>query len=198
MSAIRDQQGMTLIELLIAIALLGIIIVPITGAMYLALLTNNATAQRVTDSSGSQLVASWLVSDVQSADVVSTSSSLCGGPNTLLELGWTDADPHAPNVTHVTYDVIGPFSTGSYELERSNFLVTGPSCSLTTQSILVRATVSRTDPTNPPVVTCSPSPCGASTRQVSLRITALSNDVHGRTYYAPYTFQVTGTRRAAP
>jgi prepilin-type N-terminal cleavage/methylation domain-containing protein len=198
---VATESGMTLVELLIAVAILGIIIAPLIGATIVSLNIGQSATQRVTDTSGAQLTSSWFVSDVEGSDQVITppAAMKCGGANTLVELGWTDADPSSASMTHITYDDVPPAGgTGDYRIVRSVYSVSaGGSCSLTSESTVVDATVSPLAP-NHPVVSCAPtsSPCGAGSQAVSLQITALTSQTSSNSY-GPYTFLLTGTRRAA-
>jgi prepilin-type N-terminal cleavage/methylation domain-containing protein len=61
------EDGFTLIELVISMAVLAIIIVPVTGSMLFGLLETNGMRDRIADSSGAQIISSYFPSDIQSA-----------------------------------------------------------------------------------------------------------------------------------
>jgi prepilin-type N-terminal cleavage/methylation domain-containing protein len=193
----RGEEGMTLIELLIAISLMAIIMVPLTGGLYLALVTNSGTIQRTTDTSGGQLMSSFLVPDVQSADTVASAAPfVCAQGTTFLELGSFDAATGAQ--TEVSYNIV-PQGAPSMddEVTRSTYSVDGGTCMSTSSSVVVRAALSPTLRDPNPIVTCTPSPCGPTTRSVAVTLIALSKSVTSRSYYSGYTFQLSATRRVA-
>jgi prepilin-type N-terminal cleavage/methylation domain-containing protein len=65
----RDESGLTLIELLLAIVLLSIIIVPLAGALISFFRNTNATTNRLTESHDEQIAAAYFAQDVQSIGV---------------------------------------------------------------------------------------------------------------------------------
>jgi len=95
---------MTMIEMVIAIALVGIIIGPVTIALMLGLITNTGTRERIADSASAQLLSSYAVTDIQSSkylvDMVAATtppSPACAvaGDQVKLRLRWDDPDPSA-------------------------------------------------------------------------------------------------------
>jgi prepilin-type N-terminal cleavage/methylation domain-containing protein len=193
----RADEGFTLVELLIAVLLLGLIMSALVTAMTVSFRTVDATRQRVTDTTGAQLVASWLASDAQSARHINPSSSCVSGSGKLLELRWTDAETNSA-VTDVVYKVEAA-DAGNSQLSR---YVYDGSCTLQSQRILVRdlSSVSGANyaiciPGKNPVGHCDgvPADDDASTR-VGLHLTALSNTLHSD-QYSSYTFEVFGSRR---
>src|SRR5438128_3603541 len=67
-----DEAGFTLVELLVAIAILGIII-PAIGAALISIIHNtNATSQRLAESHDAQTTAAYFANDVQSVAVTGT------------------------------------------------------------------------------------------------------------------------------
>lgn len=189
------DDGMTLVELLVSMMVLGIIIAPLALVVYFTFATAQAESQRTTDSSGAQLMSSFLVSDVMSADGVwktgmtPTLPSTCSDPtNTILELQWHQADTNA--LVDVTYDVIPPGNgVDDYQLRRQVW--SGGSCGSPTESdTLVQAI----DSTALPTVTCDPTNC-AKANAVTVVVNALSRKVHNSNVYAPYSFTLTATRR---
>lgn len=190
MPEIEDDSGMTLIELLMAMAILMIIITPIIGAFFLALVTADSTSQRVTDSGGAQILSSYLSSDVQSAsDTVRDEAPFDCDSDAVLELGWRDAK--TGDSTRVAYVPAGQPDEDA-QLLRLVYQHAPSGCTLEDESVLLRAV------DVPSIeVTCSPSPCGATTRAVRLDLTALGKAPRDDTYYAPFPISLTGTRRTA-
>lgn len=64
----RDEEGFTLIELVVAVAILGIIMSAVAGAFIVVVRTVGVTQERTSQSHDSQLLSTWLVADLQSAD----------------------------------------------------------------------------------------------------------------------------------
>jgi prepilin-type N-terminal cleavage/methylation domain-containing protein len=65
----RDDRGLTLIELLLAVVLLAIIMVPLAGALISFFRNTNATTNRLTESHDEQIAAAYFAQDVQSIGV---------------------------------------------------------------------------------------------------------------------------------
>jgi prepilin-type N-terminal cleavage/methylation domain-containing protein len=188
-----DDEGLTLIELLIAVVIMGLMLGAITTAMIVAFRTVDARRQAVTDSSGAQLLVSYLVSDVQSADRVQPTDFRCD-PGALLELRWTDADASLNRMTVAAYTATtGPAGTQLFRNEYS-LSASATSCSgiIPTRKGLVKdvdttASSARCDG-GPPAT------CDDSSVIVGLRVKAFSTQPKGNVY-VPYTFDVSGTRR---
>lgn len=185
------DSGMTLVELLMAMAILMIIITPIIGAFFLAMITAESTGQRVTDSGGGQILSSYLSSDVQSSsgDAVRATAPFDCDQDAVLELGWKDAQ--TGDSTRVAYVPRGE-SGQDPQLRRLVYDHTPAGCSLADESLLLRAVDVASI-----VVTCAPAPCGATTRTVRLDLTAFGKAPRDDTYYAPFPISLTGTRRTA-
>jgi prepilin-type N-terminal cleavage/methylation domain-containing protein len=92
----RDDRGVTLVELLVALVLLGIIAVPLGGAMISFFKNNNATNDRLAESHDAQISAAYFASDVQSIGVRT----------------YTTATPPFPLTTSVETDA--PPKTGTF------------------------------------------------------------------------------------
>lgn len=96
-----DEAGFTLVELLVAIAILGIII-PAIGAALVSIIHNtNATNQRFAESHDAQITAAYFANDVQSVAVTGTVSpgsasydTACdrAGDSSLIEFKWWQYD----------------------------------------------------------------------------------------------------------
>lgn len=195
---VRDERGMSLIELIIAIMLVGVIIGPLFGAFLIALNTANGTEQRVSDSASAQLATGYFTTDAQSSDLVRTSAFTCGGPNTILEFESTHADPDVGTVSEVSYDIVADAGTPvSYAMRRRVYTYASSTCTLSRDTALVRNAVPATDAdtTRRPSVTCSPTPCTTTPKTVAMKLTAYKAPKGSSTNYSAYTFTITGTRR---
>lgn len=181
----KRDDGMTIIELMISILLLTIIMGALVTAMAIAFRTMDATRQKVTDTSGAQLLTSWLVTDAQNADKVNPAATCESG--SLLELRWTDSADNT-TVTSVVYKVEGMSGSSDSQLIRA---VYNGACTQQSRQILVKDVSPTATDT---FASCTPSPCNDNSVRVGLTVKAFSQDLHTNAY-VPYTFQVFGTRR---
>ncbi|TNC29575.1 PulJ/GspJ family protein [Amycolatopsis alkalitolerans] len=191
--------GFTLVELLLAITILGIITVPLTQVVLVFLRTSDQTAARLTESTDAQLSAAYFARDVASVGVRASASPYatqpsidttgdagwpypCGASGTtpVVRFAWDDYPAGATAVqTRVAYVV----SADHTQLRR---LVCAGSAAPQSAMTLARDLY----PAAPPVVTCS-SPCSGAPDAVSMTVTfrAPTNRV------TPYTVTLTGQRR---
>jgi prepilin-type N-terminal cleavage/methylation domain-containing protein len=98
------DDGFTLVELLVAFVILGILIVPLAGSVITSLTAVDRAQQRTSDSSDAQVLGLYFSSDVQSSHVVGTASA-CGTPGAtpVLRLSWVDpATAATQNVDYIT------------------------------------------------------------------------------------------------
>jgi prepilin-type N-terminal cleavage/methylation domain-containing protein len=130
----RDDRGFTLIEMLIAVTLLGIIIVPLSMAMIVFFKNSSATTDRMAESHDVQIASAYFAQDVQSVgardwtsptlatmqsiDVTPfTGSFACGtGGTELIRFRWDNPSVTpgvAPTDIRVTYVAQG--GTGGTE-----------------------------------------------------------------------------------
>lgn len=87
----RGEAGFTLVELIVAVAILGVITVALTGAVIVGLRTTDATAASSSRSIAVETLASFFTADAQSADEVSTTDPDCASGPVFLHLTWTDS-----------------------------------------------------------------------------------------------------------
>lgn len=82
------EDGFTLVELLIGIAIAGMLIAVIGSAMVVGLKTTDATTQRLSESHDAQVTSAYLANDVQSATSVNVSgaATLCSVTGTPTDL----------------------------------------------------------------------------------------------------------------
>jgi prepilin-type N-terminal cleavage/methylation domain-containing protein len=76
----RDQEGFTLVEILISTVILGILMTAMGGALIVSLKTSDATKQRFAESHDVQIASAYVANDVQSASAVDPSPTTgCSG-----------------------------------------------------------------------------------------------------------------------
>ena len=102
----RSSDGFTLIEVLLAVTILGLVMAPLSGAMFLLLRTNGATSDRVSAAHDELMLAAYWSGDVQSTTTISmTDATSCpagsSGSTLVARLRWTDLDSANVTVTRV-------------------------------------------------------------------------------------------------
>jgi prepilin-type N-terminal cleavage/methylation domain-containing protein len=195
---VADESGLTLIELLIGLTVLGLLFGPITSGFLLAFLETNATHQRVADSASAQLLSSFLLPDVQGSDEVSPTGdftgtgcampSLSGAASTVLSL-YRD-DPRGPETTVLYLDVTG--EGGQHELHRAE--CTHASGTGQLESTML---VHNLHYPNGFVLTCDGSGCAsrATPRTVTIEVTERSRQPQPNSSYTGLTLDFEILRR---
>ena len=127
----RRDAGFTLIELVIAVALTGFIVAPLSAALVVSLRTSDETASRLAGSNDAQLLSIWLPADIQSVGTVSgspnpndddvvfapTVNTECSGVSNVLRLRWRE--PLETTTTFVAAYAVSQASNGTWRLIRS-------------------------------------------------------------------------------
>jgi prepilin-type N-terminal cleavage/methylation domain-containing protein len=82
----REERGVTLVEIMISMVILGILIASVGGALFISLKTTDATKQRFAQSNDVQIASAYVANDVQSASAVDVpgSTANCSGAFTTL------------------------------------------------------------------------------------------------------------------
>jgi prepilin-type N-terminal cleavage/methylation domain-containing protein len=175
----RDDDGFTLVELLLAIAVTGIILGPLTAAVIVGFSASSEATGRLAESHDAQLATVYFTGDVQSAEAVQPPESCVTG-TPLVAFRWEEGDT-SPVVKVASYEVATDPVSGEQRLLRHVCTTPGG-----TRSTVVAHELS-TDPTKAPTASCDGGPCGAASdpRDVRLQVTAASG----------YAFELRGTRR---
>src|SRR5260221_10372727 len=99
----HSERGVSLIELLIALSITTIIMVPLGGAIFFGLRTTGDTQTRLQESNRADSFAALFVPDVQSAAVAATgvpeAAAVCGNTATTVDLLLTTQ----PGVSSISY-----------------------------------------------------------------------------------------------
>jgi prepilin-type N-terminal cleavage/methylation domain-containing protein len=163
----RDETGFTLLELLIAVTILGIIISALAGGIIAYMRVSGETADRLSETPEIQLTAAHFASDVQGADTVQEGAQVCGttppGAVPLVSFSWkdpgtlpVDTSDDRPMSASYVYAAVSTSRRQQIELQRF-FCVE----SLVAQQITL---VNLGNPNTPPAVDCmtlrNPSSCG--------------------------------------
>ena len=91
----RRDAGVTLVELLVVVAIMGIVMPPLVGALTIGWRTTDETVSRLADNRNRALTPSLFTRDVQAASNVDTSSadSTCTSAGVFR---WTETDAAGP------------------------------------------------------------------------------------------------------
>jgi prepilin-type N-terminal cleavage/methylation domain-containing protein len=182
----RGEEGMTLIELIISISLLGILVGPILSFIVVGFLSSDGSTNKVADSVSAQLVSTYLVTDIQSADVVRPLEGACGAAGTaLLHLSWNIPGSTAINDV-VYFSAVGP--SGRTELRRETCGAGGSSSTLLMQDLADSGMTT----------TCQPTvTCGANQDTVRVQLRAENASPLSDAYYQPFAFEIRAHPRSS-
>lgn len=185
------DSGTTLIEVLVAIMIMGVIIVPLTAAFVLGVARSTASLQDAGNSTDTQVLASFFSTDVAQATTVSTSATCGAGPDrtVILVLNWVDGT--SQTVSYVAAEdpdaAAEARAATAWRLER---VACGPE-----SSSAVVATQAKAMPT----ASCDGATCTSATpRRVALTISQLARQITGDQPDDSYSYSVTGTRKVTP
>jgi prepilin-type N-terminal cleavage/methylation domain-containing protein len=171
----RDESGFTLVELLIAVVVLGVIVAGISAGFSLGLNTLNETSNRLAGSNDAQLLGTYLPPDVTSATEATTTGIACSGAsNPQLELS------DGPNF-NVVYGV--RTIAGGHQLERYD-------C---TSGSVGKTTVVARNLAGASAVLATRIPASGTLTGASLTVTERTTPQES----SAYVFTVTGTRRSS-
>ena len=182
----RSDAGLTLVELLAAVAITGVIIPALTGALIIGWRTTDDTIARLSDNRNRALTPSLWTRDAQSATTVDRNGAvstclLPAGDTLLARFAWTETPLTGPAVTRVAAWV---WTGSTTKLVERRYCATG--------GAITSSVTTAHDVAAAPVATCRTAGgadvpgCGTTTVVVDLSVTDPSG-----------TFLATGRRRAA-
>ena len=185
---VRDS-GFTLVELLVVVAITGLVMPVIAMALSLGFRTTDTTIGRLQDTRDRQIAPSLFTGDVQSATVVDTASNAgcpLGGGTLVLRLSRRETSAAGTVVNRViVWDTI--VSAGSALLERRTCDDTGGSMAL------VSGVTTTHDVVGAPSVTCALASGATTACNAAATIAAVDLAITD----ASGTFTVSARRRAA-
>lgn len=115
---VRDESGFTLVELVLAVTVMGMIMVTMGAAFSTTVRTMNVASNRLSDSNDAQRMGVYFPRDVQSASTVITSSFTCSG---LADSGTIKQVMQLSDSTFNVVYAVRSVASGSstvYQLER--------------------------------------------------------------------------------
>jgi prepilin-type N-terminal cleavage/methylation domain-containing protein len=204
----RGADGFTLVELLVAIAILGIITVPLSSVVIAYLRNTDATTARLIESHDAQIAAAYWAQDVASIGTRSTTNPFalnqsvetgvaynaglypCGAagtPSAIVRLAWDQfSGPAAPAVIVRVAYVVQTTVAGQTELHR---LRCEGSPVVVSDVILAHDL----DPSTPPALGCSATCTASPAVPKSITLTLTIKDP--KNLGGAYVVSLTGQRR---
>jgi type II secretory pathway pseudopilin PulG len=195
----RGEEGMTLIETLVGVSILGLIVAPISLSLMLGLMTSNGTRDKIVDSVASQLTSVYFIRDAQSADSIFRAdpglplvgpATPCGSAGTLVvQMKWDNPAPASGEpagylasyrkIPNGTNNELWRYFCANDGTERDKVQLV---------PYLKTATIDCT-PTCPSATESTPTSIRAS-------LVAANTDSAGSSGYQEYSFRYEATRRA--
>ena len=200
------ERGVTLVEVLIAVVILGLITVPLGNAIFGFIRLSDQTNQRLSESQDAQLAGSYFAQDVQGLgvrdwtaypypyrpsveqDIAGTDGRYkCGGPEiAVVRLAWDDPDAvaGAPRVFRASYVV--RVAGDQRQLHR---ILCVDSPAVVSDLVIARSL----DPARDPRANCPPPGCTTATVPTTVSLTVSIRDP--RDDGAAYVIVLSGQRR---
>jgi len=178
----RDEAGFTLIEMLMAVVIMGFIIAPMTAGLIVGLRTTDETASRLTGSNDAQILSVWLPPDIQSTgnqvgDVVfsPTVNTECSGVSNRLRLKWRETQGSSTTNYVVAYAIVAA-SNNRWFLQRYQCINGGAATTHVVSRNLLNTTATAVS---------------VSGTKISMTVTEAATPTNPTSY----TFTVSGNRR---
>lgn len=196
MLRLRDQdEGFTLLELLLSVVILGILMSAFVGLMFATMTANNQTKARLDGTRAEQISSVYFGRDVQAAQgangLRAGVAAGCGAGTAVLEVRGTSYNPGdlAPLVTVVSYvfSTVTADGVTTGELQRRSCEAPATPAPSYPLAIGTTRTVARGLLPTAPTPVCRPAPsCGATSTSVNLTLSRSGADA---------AFTLTGAKR---
>jgi prepilin-type N-terminal cleavage/methylation domain-containing protein len=162
----QHEAGFSLVELIVVVAILGVISSVLTEALILGLRTTDGTIANVSRAAGVQILEPYFTADAHSAEVVWTDPTpTCASGPAFVHLRWTESGSVVRTVGYGLDPAVGP----DQELVRVSCVASGPP----ERKVLGHFTHDPAGP-QPVSVACDAGPCptvpGAAVATVTLLI----------------------------
>lgn len=138
---LRDEAGITLIELLISIILLGIIIVPLTNAFIDGINSTTASQKRLSEARSPMFTNAYFAEDAQSSDAgemktaADTTTPTCGNNGTnVVSFAWSEGIAPGTVVQYGASYVLAP--SGAKTVLKRNYCVNGSPSTIVVAPVL--------------------------------------------------------------
>ena len=189
-----NDDGFTIVELLVAMMVMLIIIVPISASFILGLKTASGSLQDTTNSADAQVLSGLFDTDVTNAESVSTSSS-CAGAGTVLSLTWMDGSVPVEVAYRASADpVMQAQINAPAAIDRLDRVRCVSGAIVDTQQV-VRSLLHSAGVT----IQCDGGACSTPTpRRVSLKAIEYSNQLGDVNDGTTYTLGLTASRKVTP
>jgi len=185
----EGEEGFTLVEVLVAVAILGLIMTPLATAFILALRTTGESSNRIATANDSEILTVYFPPDVhgagsQAGDVAigGAGGTTCSGLTNVVTLsGRAQESPGATGASDTTWTVayaVESSGAGSWRLVRARCVNGG-------------------SPQTTRVATNLASATAATAATIGRRVTLTVRGVGTTNTPAGTTFEVSATRRAA-
>ncbi len=193
MTLTRTERGFTLVEMLVAVTILGVVMVPLSMAYTAGLRFLGRSDQRFNDSRSALISASYFASDVAGANVVvRNDTSACGGGTAIVSFGSSSATGGVAGAVNNEVSYVVDSSDATNRVLARKSCLNGGSAAKSIAAVSLGST---------PVVTCYgaggvvDSTC-ASPQWVKMVVTQKANSPSpDNPTPTPYSFTLSGTLR---
>lgn len=195
MARVHDDDGFTIIELMVAMMVMLIITVPLVTSFVLGIRTTSESQQEVTNSADAQVSAGFFDTDVASALTVSKPAGGCGADTGTVQLALTWQTEAG---TQVVAYVTTPDPTPPAALDVQPLLLYRVACGPSSSELVVGRQL--VDAPGNPEFTCDGDPgcTNPKPRTVSMTVREHSQLLSDAPGSDVYTFTLTGTRKVTP
>lgn len=192
----RNEAGFTLVELLIAISIIGMIMGAISVAFIVSLRVTDETQSRLEESHAADLTSAYFVSDFQSAETLEATCGPAG--EAILQFSWTDPGPTQGSGDDEPRAVSYVVETQDGEKRLNRYFCVGADTA--GEVVTLARLLSDTDP----LVECfdndgiATTLCSEDARTARITVHVCARDTTGVCSLPEYTFTLAAARRISP